>query len=260
MDAQEEEQNPRAVIGGNNPPIEEVLKEAAAKLIAEIDPLAARANTLGPLVKEGIKDDATLGKVGEIITDARALSRRVEQKRKEEKEPWLEGGRKVDAFFNAHMARLDRIADAFQTIADTHQREKAAAERRKAEADAARLRDEEEKLRAAAESAKRPETSDRKHDLADEKAAQADAAEARAAQSNHQLAKVKTETGVTAGAKTEWSFKITDYEAIPLDKLRPYFKRDEIEKAIRAYVKIHKGAAELKGVIFEEEVKASFRR
>jgi len=42
--------------------------------------------------------------------------------------------------------------------------------------------------------------------------------------------------------------------------LRPYLKREQIEAALKSYVRIHKGAAALPGVHFEEDVKATFKR
>jgi hypothetical protein len=247
-------------IGGNSPPLEEVLADTNKALIEEIGPIALRANTLAAEVKNGIKTEEQLGKVGELVTDAKALARRIEGRRVEEKKPHLEAGRTVDSFFATYTDRLDRIETAFTSAASAYQRDKVAKQRREAEEAARKLRDEEERKRQEAEKAKRPETVERKLDEADELAAQADAAEARAASSDHELAKVKTETGVTAGASKGYTFKITDYEAIPLDKLRPYIKREEIEKALRSFAKIHKAAASLPGVHFEEEIKASFRR
>jgi hypothetical protein len=257
-----EEPNPRAQMGGNNPPLSEILADTNKALITEIDPIAARANALIAKIKEGggiIANEEQLGVVAEVVTDAKALAKRFENRRVEEKEPHLQACRDVDGFFATFKERLGRIDAVFVDLSTAYQRKKIADERAAADA-AAKLRAEEDRLRAAADAAKRPATAERKHEQADEVAAQADAAEARAASTNHELTKVKTATGVTAGAKTEWTFRITDYEAIPLDKLRPYFKRDQVEAAIKAFVKIHKGAAALLGVNFEEDVKATFRR
>ncbi len=58
-------------------------------------------------------------------------------------------------------------------------------------------------------------------------------------------------------AKAPWDFEITDYEKIPLDNLRPYFKRDDIEKALRFAVK--QGARQIPGVRVFQNTKATFR-
>ncbi len=260
---EEEDINPRAQMGGNNPPLLETLADTNKALIGEIDPIALRANKLSTDIKAAdgvIKDEDQLGIVAELVTDTIALSKRIEARRVVEKEPYLTAGREVDGFFATFKERLGRIEQVFADLSTAYQRKKAADERARAEAEAARLRAEEERLRIAADAAKRPATTEKKHEQADEIAAQADAAEARAASTNHELAKVKTATGVTTGAKTVWKFSITDYEAIPLDKLRPYLKREQIETALTAFVKIHKAAAALPGVHFEEDVKATFRR
>lgn len=246
----------RLDIGGNNPPISEVLADTQKALIDRIEPLADRANNL----PRKIENDETLGKVGELVVDARKLVSDLDKARTEEKKPFLEGGRAVDAFFKTASERVERICSAFEKIAGDYQRDKAAEARRKADEEARKLREDEERKRLQAESAKRQTTVDRKNDEADELAAQAEEAEARAASTNHELTKVKSESGVTAGAKTDWTFDITDYEKIPLDRLRPYFQRSEVEKAIRSFVRINKGASELAGVSFREDVKATFRR
>lgn len=264
----DEAENPRERIGGNNPPISEVLADTYKDLLAKIDPIAERANKLAAELKGDaekiepatIRTEAQIAAISELVIDASDLSKSFEAKREIEKDPHWKAFKAVNAFFGEFTARLDRIADTFTAIASGHQRAVAAEARRKAEAEAAELRAKEEKLRAAAEAAKKPATADKKHEQADEIAAQAEAAEAKAATTNHELTKVKTDAGVSVGAKTEWTFKITDYEAIPLDKLRPYLKREVIEQAIRAYVKIHKGSASLAGVHFEEDIKATIRR
>lgn len=247
-------------IGGNKPPLAEALQDANKALLDEIEPIAQRANALAAKVKDGIGDDATLGEVAELVTDAKALFRRIETRREEEKKPFLEAGRTVDGFFAAFKDRLTKIDDAFTDAASRYQRAKAAQAQAEAAAEAERLRREEEALRADAEKAKRAATAERKQEQADELAAQAEAAEARAATSKTDLARIKTDTGVKAGAKTVWGFRIVDYEAIPLDKLRPFIEREAIEKALRTFVKINKGSASLPGVHFEQDVKASFRK
>lgn len=69
-------------------------------------------------------------------------------------------------------------------------------------------------------------------------------------------------SGVTASAKTEWSFNITDYQKLiaPFGALGPFIARAEIEKALRTFVRINKGAARMAGVDFFEDVKSTFRR
>lgn len=250
------EPNERATIGGNNPPISEVLAEQYRDLVAKIEPIAERANAL----PRKVESDEDLGPVGDIIVDASALSKEIEKARKAEKEPHDRAGKEVQAFFLPLKDRLDRISTAFQTASDEYQRQKAAAARRAAEEEARKLREEEERLRREADEAKRPATADRKLDKAEEIADQREEAEARAAATNADLTRIRTDTGVTAGTRTVWNFQITDYDAIPLDKLRPFLKREHVEGAIRSMVNIQKGSTKLDGVRVFEDIKSTFRR
>ena len=246
----------RLGIGGNKPPLSEVLADTNAGLIREVEEMADKANAAPRQVKT--EDD--LVKVGDVVTSARALAKRLDKAREAEKEPFLTGGREVDAFFRAHANRLDRIASVLTEAANEYQRAKLAAERQKAAEEARKLREAEEKKRQEAEEAKREATAERKHDEADEIAAKAAQAESAARASARDLETIRTDSGLAAGAKAEWTFEIEDYEAVDLNKLRPYFKREEIEKAIRSMLKVHKGAMKLPGVRVFEDVKANFRK
>jgi hypothetical protein len=66
-----------------------------------------------------------------------------------------------------------------------------------------------------------------------------------------------TASGITASARTEWAFEIVAFDAVPLDALKPYFKRDAIDAAIRLAVR--QGIRDLPGVRIFEDVKSSFR-
>lgn len=248
--------NKRLEIGGNNPPISEVLEDTQKALLARIEPIAERANSL----PRKIEDDETLGQVGDLVVDARRLITDLDNARKAEKQPYLDGGREVDNFFKAASERVERINTAFQKIAGDYQREKAAEARRKAEDEARKLREDEERKRQEAENAKRQTTTDRKHDEADEIAAKAEEAEAKAAASNHELSKVKTDTGVTAGSRSTWKARIVDYEALPLGPLLNFFNEADVLKAANSMAKAHKSRAKCPGIEFFEETTATFRR
>lgn len=239
----------------NRPPITEALADAYRSLKTEVEQIAERANKTPR--KIATEDD--LDAVGTLVKDVGALIRKVDDRRKTEKQPFLDGGREVDGFFATMTDRLDRIRQTFQKAADDHAREKAAAERRAREEEARRLREEEEQKRRDAEAAKRASTQERKIDEAERLAERAAEAEAAARASAADLTRMRTGSGTLATAATEWTFEITDYEAIPLDRLRPYFKREEVEKAIRSLVRTHKGASALPGVRVFEDVRARFR-
>lgn len=249
------ETNERAVIGGNNPPIKEILADQYKELVDEIEPLADRANAL----PREIEDDEGLGPVGEVVLDAKKLSRKLEDTRTTEKAPHLAAGREVDHFFHPLIDRLDKIVSVFEAEATRYQRTKVEAERRRAADEAAKFRaDEERKLREA-EVAKRDSTAERKKDEAADLSNQAAEADRRADASPAELTKVRAENGVTASAKAKWTFRIVDLASIDLNSLRDFFRVEDIEKAIRSKVAIHKGNSKIEGVEVFEDVKATFR-
>lgn len=238
-----------ANLGHNNGPLLETLNDSTHSMRAAVEAIAARANA----APRTIKSQNDLDTVGSLIRDTSTLNKEIEDRRKAEKDPYLNAGRQVDAFFGEMTDRLDRVKKAFQAIADDYARAKAAEERAKREEEAAKARAEEERKRIEAEEAKRTSTKERKAVEAETLAMKADRLEAAATASASDI--LSDSIGISARAP--WTFEITDFGAIPLADLKPYFKRDEIEKAIRQYVK--QGHRELKGVRIYQDVKARFR-
>lgn len=247
-----------APIGHNNPPLLEVLTERFAKSAEKVQAIAARANA----APKKVETDADLAIVSELVRDARDLSKSIDKDREAEKAPFLKAGRDVDAFFKVHIERMDRVVAAFNEVVTTHLREQEAKRRAEAEREAAKARAEEETRRAAA--AKADADNRQKHAeghqvKANEAAARAEQAEAIAQASAADLTRTRHDSGVLTTARTEVTFEITDYDAIPLDKLRPYLKREHVEAALRAAVKLQKHALKLPGVRVFDDVKASIR-
>lgn len=249
------ETNERAVIGGNNPPIKEILADQYKELVDQIEPLADRANAL----PRKIDEDDDLGPIGEVVLDAKKLSKKLEDTRTTEKAPHLAAGREVDHFFHPLIGRLDKIVEVFEDLATRYQRDKAEAERRRASEEAARLRAEEDKKLKEAQEVKRESTAERKKDEAASLCHQATSAEQRTTASAAELTKVRTGNGVTASAKTSWNFRVVDLAIVDLNGLRDFFRLEDIEKAIRSKVSIHKGNTKIEGVEVFEDVKATFR-
>ena len=182
--------------------------------------------------------------------------------RKMIKDPYLTAEREIDGFFKTNFKeRLDRISKAFQDLADEHQRAKAAEARAAAIAEANRLRAEEEKrleLQRKAEEAGRAAHAAGHAAKADEATAKREEQEAIAASSAADLTRQRFDSGTLATAKTEWAFiEFTDFRKVPLDVLRPYLKREDVEKAIRTAVKM--GIHQIDGCRIEETTKAVFR-
>lgn len=258
--ANAEAENPRAVPGDNNPPTQrELMAETHADLAARIEALAARANG----APKKIGNDEQFAAVAEIVVDARKLSKDERAAFEKEKAPWLAGGREVDQFFNIFRDRLKKIAEALQNRANTYTEEKAAKARAEAEAKAKAEREEAERQARLAEkhsgSTARQATHDSRAQMADDRAVEA---EAQAGAKAADLTRTRLDTGsgsVTASAREEWVAEITDWAAVPLDALRPYFKPDEIEKALAKYAKANQDRAPLAGVKFRKKTRANIR-
>lgn len=233
------------------------------KLAHEFEDLVARVKKFSASAEEletTIESDDEQNRQAEIAREAARLSRHIENYRMSAKEPFLEGGRQVDAFFHALKKKVDDEKGEIEVRASEYLRAKAREERRRREEQERLAREEAEaKLKAAAEA----EAANRKAraNTALEEAIDAQNAAivaSRAANaSNADLARTKSDSGVTSTLRTRWEFEISELDKVPLEKLRPYFTRSEIEKAIRAYVA--KGGRDLPGTrIFEQSV-ASFR-
>ena len=246
-------------IGSNSGaiPLAERLPEDYAKHATEIEALAARANKL----PAEIKNEEQLGEVGKVVKDAATLINKIEFDREIEVRPHLTGQREVNAFFKIFTDRLDRMRSVLAQRGTDYTRKKVNEERIAREDAARKAREEEDKKRETArkaEEANRPAAAAKATAAADNAAETARRNEAEAAAPAATFARTSF-GGVTASAKTEWTFKITDYDAIPLEKLRAWISRAEVEKAIRALIKRDKKGASLPGVEFFEDVKASFR-
>lgn len=228
----------------NNPPLLDRLGIEYASISDEIEALAARANA----APKKIVDDAGAQIVKDLNREANAFWKRVDGLRKDEKEPHLQATRDVDGFFKPFLDRSIKIKEFFQGVADQHERERRAEEQRKRDEDARKLREEaarQREIAARAEAAARP--------------TQATKAETKAEDLAERAERMEVAPVVLDGAKTEWTFEITDYDSIDLAKLRPYLKREEVEKAIRQHVRIHKGNSAIAGVRIFEDVRAKLR-
>lgn len=254
-----EAENPRAVVGGNNPPtIAEILAERHAKLFALVEPLAKRANALP---KDITTDEDNL-KLGEVVIDARAAAKLLEGARVAEKEPYLTGGREVDAAFKASLDRLAKMADGLTQRASAYAHQKKMEERRRAEEEAKRLREEEEKQRRLA---------DLEYDLGNDDVAsehagkaeglsqRADTAATTATASAADLTRARSDNGTVATASDKWDFRVADWSKVDLEALRPFIPVEVLEKALRRHVQIHKGSKPITGVEFVEGTRAQFR-
>lgn len=229
-------------LGHNLPPLKE-------RLAADYQSLIARANELGEAATrapETIGDDETLGKVGDLVKLIAACIKAADAARVNEKEPFLVGGRQVDGFFKTVTDRLTATKRNLETRVGVYLRRKAEEERLRRHEEECLKREEAERLAAQA----RTETD---LDRAVEAEQEALAAEKAADATPAELARTRSaDLGSVSTLRTSWEFEVVDWDAVPLDVLRPYIARADIEKAIRAFVRA--GHRELKGVrVFETQ-------
>lgn len=252
-------------IGHNNPPIVDIepitsrLETNNAELLSRKDQLLARAAESPNFIADG--DDDGAGLLGNLIRDIAAANKDAEARRVGEKEPILKAGNLVDGFFKARI--MNPLATAHgerSRVLTSFSVRKAAAARAKLEAEAARLRAEEDARRKAAEAAAaaiQNEVDLRRAVAAEKVVAQSAAitvkAERAAAAPPADLARARTDTGTLMSLRKETVVEITDTTGVDLNTLRPYFKVDHIESAIRLAVR--QGVKNIPGVnVYEKEV------
>lgn len=257
MDAENQRQEPG--IGDNKgppPTLEERLSENSVSIRAEVEALAKRADA----APKAIQDDADNEVIGKIVVDARKLWTRVDGLRTEEKEPYLEGGRVIDTFFSVPKDRLTNIGKTLSARGDVYTKAKAEAARLRARQEAEEARREEERrlaLAAKAEEAGRAKNAV-EHEIKAETAAETARAHEHIERSSAaDLTRVRTSTGGLASAKEPWVFEIEDYAKIPFEELRPYLKREDVEKAIRAGVRA--SLRKLEGVRIYQDTRAAYK-
>jgi hypothetical protein len=275
-----------SAIGHNRSPssVADRLAEDYAELIVTIEQLARDA-TAAP---DEISDDDDVNSVGALVKEIAAAAKRAESIRVAEKEPHLQASREIDGFFKVKaLDRLERMKKALEARVTDYLRRKAAEERRRREEEERRKREEAARLLREAEERERTARLAREEEERAKRAASvssfdeqpmpvasyAASEQARAKQALDDAAMADAEAlraareadakpaelARTRGAsslstlKEVWDFEIVDLDSVPLSTLRPFIPRADIEKAIRAFVKV--GHREIEGVrIFKTEL------
>ena len=158
------DQNPRATIGANNPPLEEsILMDFDANLrehdglLARIDEMAAKAENVGPCT-----DKETAGRMGDFIKMTGAAVKVIEQERELLNRPLLNAQRALKARADTYSSKASdagaKVRDRLNTYLAEQERirraeeARIAEEARQAEAERQRvIREADEQARAAAE-------------------------------------------------------------------------------------------------------------
>lgn len=215
--------NPRAVIGGNEPPLKERLEIDHAALLHR----AAEAAALVPMTLRPIESDDEASAYTDTAADIKAVIVDADAVFKREKAPWLAGGRTVEDFFafrKTLQAAVDRVTAALN-------------QRQRAILEAAR--------KAAAEEAERAR---KEAELFGE-----DAPPAAAPVMAKEAARiVSTASGVKASATMKWKGEVVDIDKVPRQYLM--VNQAAVDAAIKG------GVREIPGVRIFEDLQTSIRR
>lgn len=294
-EAADDPDNPRERIGGNNPPPdvhiptpEEITPALKAKLAPTMKEIAALGRRCVALTKE-ILTEAQQAAAQDAYKDFGEALKSWNALRVDEKEPYLAGSRAVDSFFLPVKERGAEVMGALNGELGKFLQRKEAAIRAKREAEARRAREEQAKRDREAEAARRREAEERAKvealerenkakeaaaarralDAAQEKRDFAEAvadgagvhvraAEARADASPSSIARTRGDSSLGT-LRREYDFVIEDVAKVPLEALRDFFKIEDIEKAVRAMVRVHGDKRTLPGVRIFEDTKANIR-
>lgn len=151
----------------NNPPFSldvnpmdvlEPVKPFLVQLAERNEKVVKRANELAAMVErlpDACDDDETAGKLTEAIKSCTALAKAAAEAKKVEKQPFVEGGRAVDAFFEKLTAPVAKLKDDMSDMLTDYQRKLAEIERKRREAEAAEQRRIQREAEAAAREAER---------------------------------------------------------------------------------------------------------
>ncbi len=250
----------RPDIGHNRPPSDaDILRERLAERYAEI--IARRDELLEAFGRapETVDDDDTARRVADFVKQLTSAAKTADGVRVKEKEPHLQGGRLVDAFFKVVTDELGKAKKAMEARLTVYQRKVAEEERKRREEAERVAREEAERARKEAEdrAAALTNEADLSAAVEAEEAAERAAAAARLAERDAEakaadLSRTRGDLGGVASLRTTWTFREMNRDRIDLEALRPHLAVDSIEKALRSYIKA--GGRHIDGaVIFEDQ-------
>lgn len=261
----------------NKPPLEELIPaEFRAKLLEDKPEFLTKFDAgLGAVDRVKVEDDESLARCGDLVNLYRAQIAHINATHKVVKEPYLTGGRLVDAERNALVEKAEAAKREVEAIGNEYvakqaaiqkaERDRIAAEERAAaEAAAAAERQRIEAERQAAQAA-RAATNEVEREAAETAAAQArkEAEEAQqraalaAAQVTTKAEPVRSDAGASVSSKQEWCSDVEDYlKAFKHVKDDPKV-REAIDAAIKRLVRA--GKRELVGVRIWPVAKGNYR-
>lgn len=269
-------QAPAADRHHNKPPLDEVIPIEFRERLLDGQPqfLALFHTYLDQAPLAEAYDDESLGRCGDLMNAYRECEKHINAAHKDVKEPYLQGGRLVDAEKNRLIDELNASRSIVKAKADRFvaerearlraERQRIEAEQRKAAEEAARAEREarEAELRAeqAAANAKSEEEREAAARAAERAQAEAQAkmeAAALAASAPTKAEPVRSDEGSTVSSKQEWKSEVQDYTVAFIEVADNPKVREAIDKAIAALVRA--GKREIPGVRVWPVAKANFR-
>lgn len=265
-----------APIGHNKPPLEEIIPaEFRAALLSERPDFLTKVDALIDAANRAhAEDDESLGRCGDLVNAYRKAGQHVDATHRAVKQPYLDGGRLVDAEKNAIAGRLADARAKVERVANTYvarreaeakaERDRIAAEQRAAAeramaAQREQMRAEAEAARAAREAsnAQEREAAQALAEQAARDAEEAAAAAALAPAAPERAEPVRSDEGATVSGKQEWQSHVTDYQVAIFAVIDNAKVQEAIDKAIAALVRA--GKREIDGVRIWPVAKANFR-
>jgi hypothetical protein len=235
----------KPTVGHNRAPAIEILRD---ELELENEPLLKRAADLAAAagrMPEKVLDDETAGKFSDMVKLVAAAIKASEAGRVGKKEPFLEGGRAIDGFYKKRISDpLLAIKASVESRLGVYLRAKADRERRARE-EAERLAREAER-KAQEEARKAAEEMQNERDLqvaldaqqrAQDAAVASVAASKAAAAKPAEMARTRGDVGSLGTLRTHWTGEVVDRDTLDLGPLRQHLSLDDLNKAVRAYVK-----------------------
>lgn len=274
-----------AGVGHNVPPPPAPLSPEQIRewLAIDLSSLVARAAELTKALKEAIdaapviETEGQLSAMADNMRMAAAWKRTAEERRKDAKAPFLDGGREIDAWFREVGTAMSGPLAECQKAMDAYQTKVAAEKRRAAEAAAAKAREEADRKAAEAAAAAFADGDDSEDDAevvmekveaAQRAAGRAERAEGKATGSVASHVRSHTDLGTVATGREVVEFDVTEpglvaREFLVVDPalirawLREQMATPEAKAAMRR--RIDEGRQPLRGVKVRIEIKGLVR-
>ena len=209
------------------PPTPLTPAEIRAYLEYEMEAVLRRRDQIVAALEAGVQaypsitTEGQLGDVAENVRMAKALVRIITTRRKETKEPFLEGGRVIDRWFAALMQPLNDAVEPVQDAMDDYGKRQEEAERARLAEIARTAREQQQRaLAKAAESMEqnRPDSETRLAEASEASEAAAHAAEAAGARPA-ELTRSYGPLGAVTSITRRWKIRVVDAGQVPRNYL-----------------------------------------